>query len=228
MKKAALFCLCAVFAAAAVRANAKTSRDDLVGEVETCEAILEEFMGNSATAIPPQVCQQARAIMIVNQFKAGFLFGIKAGYGVIMVKQPGGQWSLPVLISAGEASFGLQLGAKSVETIYIITDDSIPKLLFNARFNIGVDAKAVAGPAEAATEKDMHSALTSAPVLVYTKSVGLFAGATVKAGYVARDDDANYILYNTNYTLPELLYSNWVPPPQEVQPLMRYVQRLAP
>ncbi|HEY5078812.1 MAG TPA: YSC84-related protein, partial [Opitutaceae bacterium] len=93
--------------------------------------------------------------------------------------------------------------------------------------NIGVDAKAVAGPSSAAVESDSQTTFI-APVLVYTRSVGLYAGATVKAGHVERNDIANFTLYNTNYTMPELLYSDWVTPPQEVQPLMSYVQQLAP
>ena len=50
----------------------------------------------------------------------------------------------------------------------------------------------------------------------------------VEHGHVERNDDANFILYNTTYTLPELLYSDWVTPPTEVQPLMSYVGQLAP
>ena len=66
--------------------------------------------------------------------------------------------------------------------------------------------------------------------LGYILAVGgnLEAGATVKAGYLSRDDDANRALYNTRYTLPELLYSDWVAPIPEVQPLMDYVSKLAP
>jgi SH3 domain-containing YSC84-like protein 1 len=227
MKKVLLFTVIALFGLAASRANAKTDRADLVSEVESCEAILQEFMGNPATAIPPSVWQQAHALLIVNQFKAGFLFAVKGGYGVILAKKADGHWSLPVLVTAGEASLGLQIGAKSVETIYVITDDRTPRLLFNQRFNIGVDAKAVAGPKAVGTESD-NGVISQAPVLVYGKSTGLYAGATIKAGYIVRNDDANFILYNTTYTLPELLYSNWVTPPPEVQPLMNQVQRLAP
>ncbi len=228
MKKAVLLCLLAAFGAATVPARAETDRERRVDDVESCEAILQEFMSDPATAIPPAVRSQAKAVMIVNQFKAGFLFGVKAGYGVIMVKKADGHWSIPVLLSAGEASLGLQLGAKSVETIYVITDANVPRLLFKQRFHVGVDAKAVAGPNAAEAEKDVHSVLVAAPVLVYTKSAGLFAGATVKAGYVSRNDEANFELYHTQYTLPELLYSDWVQPVPEVQPLMNYVQRLFP
>jgi hypothetical protein len=45
---------------------------------------------------------------------------------------------------------------------------------------------------------------------------------------VGRNDDANYALYNTNFTLPELAYSDWVQPPAELQPFINYVQHLSP
>jgi lipid-binding SYLF domain-containing protein len=227
MKKIILMSLVALLAVPLRSEPAKSKRDDLVARVETCETILQEFMIRRQTAIPADVLQRARALVILNQFKAGFLFGVKDGYGVILAKKPDGRWSVPVLLSAGEASLGLQVGATSVQTILVITDDKTPRLLFNQRFNVGVDAKAVAGPRAAEREND-NRPLIDAPVLVYTKNIGLYAGATVKAGYLSRNDDANRILYNTRYTLPELLYSDWVTPVPEVKSLMDYVQKIAP
>ncbi len=224
MKKFLLLSLVALFGAVIVRAE--TTRADLISRVETCEAILQGFQ-IGANRIPPQVLQKAKAIIIVNQFKAGFLLGIKDGYGVIMAKRPDGQWSIPVLISAGEASVGLQIGATSVETVYIITDDNTPRMLFKQRFNVGVDAKAVAGPKDAEVER-LNAEILRTPMLVYTKNAGLFAGATVKAGHLSRSDWANSLLYNTKYTMPELLYSDWVKPIDEVKPLMALVKKLAP
>jgi SH3 domain-containing YSC84-like protein 1 len=152
---------------------------------------------------------------------------VKDGYGVMMVKRPSGQWSVPAFVKAGEASLGLQLGASAVETVYVIMDDATPRLLFNQRFNIGADAKAIAGPRVAERENNRQP-LIAAPVLVYTRNMGLFAGATVKAGYLTRDDTANRSFYSTTYTLPEILYSDWITPSPEVQPLMAYVQQIAP
>jgi lipid-binding SYLF domain-containing protein len=144
-----------------------------------------------------------------------------------MVKKPDGRWSLPVLISAGEASFGLQVGANKTESVFVINDEKIPRLLFNHRFNIGVDAKAVAGPKTAARER-FSAEILKTPLLAYSKSAGLFVGATVKAGHISRNDWANYTLHNTQYAMPELLYSDWVQPVPEVQPLMNKVQKASP
>jgi lipid-binding SYLF domain-containing protein len=230
MKKLLILSLVALLGAPSAFAyanDAHTARADLVTRVETCEAVIREFMANPKYAIPPSVWQHARGVLILSQFKAGFVFGVKGGYGVLMVKKPNGRWSVPVLVDASEASIGLQIGAKAVDTVCILTDDATPRLLFTNRLNIGVDAKAVAGPHAAEVENEAKMTFI-APVLVYTRSEGLYAGATVKAGHVERNDDANFTLYNTSYTMPELLYSDWVTPPADVQPLMQYIEQLAP
>lgn len=211
--------------AAPCAVQAREDRSDAVTQVESCEAILRQFMAVPSDAIPAQVLHQARGILITNQFKAGFIFGVKGGYGVVMVRQPSGDWSIPVIVRADEASFGLQAGAKSVETVYIFMNDQTAHLLFHDRFDIGVDAKAVAGPHAAAYEQYRHP-LIAAPVLVYQRSAGLYAGATIKATQIAWDNQANFDLYNTRYELPELLYSNWVQPVPEVEPLMAFVKQI--
>lgn len=215
----------AVFCAAPFAAAREPSRQDYVERIESCEAILREFMSNPETAIPSTVLERARAIVITNQFRAGFILGVKDGYGVILARRPDGTWSVPALLTAGEASLGLQVGGTAVETVYVLTDDTTPRLLFDGRFNVGADAKAVAGP-RAAEVESMNQGILTTPVLVYSKSRGLFAGATVKAGWIQRNDRANRAFYNTDYTLPEILYSDWVEAPPEVQPLREYVAQI--
>src|SRR3954470_3962040 len=224
MKKLLLLSFAALFGAALVRAE--PTRADLVNRIETCEAILQDFQAHSNLRPSPEAWKSAKALLILKQFKAGLVLGVQDGYGVILVKN-NGRWSVPVLINAGEASLGFQLGAKSVESVFIITDENTPRMLFNHRFNIGVDGKAVAGPKAAEKEKN-NAEILKTPMLAYIKSVGLYAGATVKAGHISRNDTANFLLYNTKYTMPELLYSDWVQPVPEVKPLMDLVQSLAP
>lgn len=220
MTKLLFLSLVALFSAAFARAE--VTRADLIKRVETCEAVLQDLQRQ----IHPDAWNRAKGLIILNQFKAGLLLGVKDGFGVIMVKRQGG-WSVPVLINAGEASLGFQLGATAVESVYIITDEKTPRQLFSNRFNIGVDAKAVAGPKAAEKERNNQDILKT-PLLAYTRSMGLYAGATVKAGHISRNDKANFQLYNTRYTMPELLYGDWVQPIPEAKPLMDLVRRLSP
>lgn len=200
-------------------------RAKLVTQLESCEAILQEFQASPETAIPAQVLHQAKAIVIVNEFHAGFIIGGKGGYGVALVKQPNGRWSVPAFLNAGEASFGLQVGGKAVNTVYIINDDAGARLLYKPRFNFGVDADAVAGPHSADVQEATQ--IIKAPVFVYRKSAGLFAGTKLKTGWLAGDNNSNRVYYQTQRTMPELLFSDWIKPPKEAEELMTVVQQLA-
>ena len=218
----------ALVLAASLRADSAQDRERFVKRMETCEAILREFQADPARAIPAEVLHRAKALVITTQFKGGIILGFQEGFGTILVKKSNGSWSIPVVIRAGEASLGLQLGGSSVESIYVLMDEATPRLLFEGRFNIGVDAAAVAGPRAADAEKS-NQLLLNVPVLVYTNKKGLFAGATVKSGYITRSDAVNRAFYALDYDLPELLYGNFVNPiPTEVKPLMDYVTQLAP
>jgi lipid-binding SYLF domain-containing protein len=218
----------ALVLAASLRADSAQDRERFVKRMETCEAILREFQADPARAIPAEVLHRAKALVITTQFKGGIILGFQEGFGTILVKKSNGRWSIPVVVRAGEASLGLQLGGSSVESIYVLMDEATPRLLFEGRFNIGVDAAAVAGPRAADAEKS-NQLLLNVPVLVYTNKKGLFAGATVKSGYITRSDAVNRAFYALDYDLPELLYGNFVNPiPTEVKPLMDYVTQLAP
>jgi lipid-binding SYLF domain-containing protein len=214
--------------AVSLRADSALDRERFIKRMETCEAILREFQADPERAIPAEVFHRAKAIVITTQFKGGLVLGFQEGFGTILVKKANGRWSVPVVVRAGEASLGLQLGGSSVESIYLLMDEQTPRLLFEGRFNIGVDAAAVAGPRVAEAEKS-NQLLLNIPVLVYSNKRGYFAGATVKSGYITRSDAVNRAFYALDYDLPELLYGNFVNPiPAEVKPLMDYVTQLAP
>ena len=201
-------------------------RAAVVTELDSCEAIIREMQGNSRTAIPADVLRRAHGIIIVNQFQGSFILGIKDGYGVALVRRPNGKWSVPAFLKAGELSFGLQAGGKSINAVYVLMDDETARLLFKTRMNLGVEAKAVAGVRAAERERVTESLRTEPNVYVYTATEGLFLGASVKTGYMSPHDEANRLFYNSNNRLPELLFSDWVTPPTEARFIMDYVTRI--
>lgn len=226
MKKLLIAVLSLAALAVSLRAEDALSRANVITQLDSCEAILQEIQGNIRTAIPADVLRKAQGIIIVNQFQGGFIFGIKDGYGVALVRRPNGKWSVPAFLKAGEFSFGLQAGAKTINAVYVLMDQDTARLLFRNRMNLGADAKAVAGIRAAEREAVSKSLPGDANVLIYSTTEGLYLGATIKTGYLSPNQKANELFYNATHRMPELLYSDWVTPPKEAEFLMGYVTRL--
>jgi len=221
-----LTALCCAIAFTGTLSAAGLSRATVIQHLDTCEAILQDLQGNMKTAIPADILHRAKGIVIVNQFQAGFIFGIKDGYAVALVRRPNGKWSVPAFLRAGELSFGLQAGGKSINAVYVLMDDETARLLFKTKMNLGAEAKAVAG-VRAAERERLTQSLTSEPnVYVYSATEGLFLGASVKTGYMSPHEEANRVFYNSDHRLPELLFSDWVTPPQEARFIMDYVTKI--
>ena len=226
MKKliTALFCLAAL--AVALPAHAEVKRSTLVERLDTCEAIVQDLQSSTKTAIPADILHRAQGIVIVNQVQAGLFFGVKDGYAVALVRRPNGRWSVPAFLNTGEASLGLQAGVKAINTVMVIMDEPTARLLLNRKVNFGAEAKAVAGIRAAQTEAVTKPLPAGANVLIYTLREGYYLGAALKTGYMAPNEEANRVFYNSNTKMPELLYSDWVQPPVEAAYLINYVTKL--
>lgn len=230
MKKLLSFFLLAVaFLAPALTASAATpevKRETLIERLDTCEAILQDLQSSTKTAIPAEVLRRAQGIVVVNQVQAGFLFGIKDGYAIAMVRRPNGKWSIPVFLRAGEASFGLQAGVKAVNTVLVLMDTETARLLLKSRFNFGAEAKVQAGIRGNEGEAVTKQLLEGAEILAYSLQEGYYLGAAIKTGFMQPNESANKVFYQSNHKTPELLFSDWVTPPPETRYIMDYVTRL--
>jgi lipid-binding SYLF domain-containing protein len=217
--------------AAAVPATAQLKRESLLERLDSCEAILQEFQGNPKLAIPADVLRNAKGLIIANQFSGSFFLGVKDGYAMMLVRRPNGKWSLPVFLRMGELSFGLQFGGKATNTIMVLNDEAVARRLFEGRFNLGAEFKAVAGIRATGVKSIEAQRLTNplpdggASVLIYSTHEGLQAGLALKTGWISPDTRANQMFYNTRYGLPEILYSDWITAPKEVEFLMSEVTR---
>ncbi len=176
MKKFLTALFCATALASALSAADGFNRAAVVEQLDTCEAILQNIQGNLRTAIPADILRRAKGIVIVNQFQAGFILGIKDGYAVALVRRPNGKWSVPAFLRAAEFSFGLQAGGKSINAVYVLMDEATARLLFKTRMNLGAEAKVVAGIRAAERESMTQSIPTEANVLVYSASRGFISG----------------------------------------------------
>tara|TARA_B110000037_G_scaffold177697_1_gene203108 strand:- start:295 stop:999 length:705 start_codon:yes stop_codon:yes gene_type:complete len=212
-----------VFATTAFAGN-KDKRQKLVDRIVSSEYALEEIMAKAETSIPSSILEESKGIILTVNYRGGFILGGHGGLGVLIVKHPHtGKWGVPAFVSTGGANFGLQLGAKETDTVYVIMDEATVRKAYSGRIDLSADAAAVAGPVGRINESYESDDYKNATILVYTTAKGLFAGVSVKAGWVSPQDKANKLFYDTHYRTPEIVLSDWFEMPRQATSL---VQRL--
>ena len=159
---------------------------------KTTERFLE-FQKLADKRIPPQVLAKAKGIILLHKFKAGFGIGGEAGSGVALVRDANtGRWSPPAFVASAEGSWGLQLGAQESDIYLVLMNEEGLELLKDTSVNVGVDLQATADPS--GVGGDLDTTTLKEPVLVYSNSEGLFAGAAFKGGGItsAKKNNAGY------------------------------------
>lgn len=196
-------------------------RESLTTRIINSEYALEEIMAKPETRIPASILKQAKGVIITLNYRAGFFLGGQGGRGVLVAKNPlNGEWGVPAFVSTGGANFGFQIGAKEVDTVYVIMDEATVRRAYTGRFDLSADAAAVAGPKGVRSEKIESNDYKNANILVYTTTKGLFAGVAVKGGWVKPDNAATKVFYNTEYNAPEIVLSDWFQLPREAKALI--------
>jgi lipid-binding SYLF domain-containing protein len=101
-------------------------------------------------------------------------------------------------------SFGLQIGGQAADIVLIIMNRRGLEQFVRNQFKFGADAAVAAGPvgrdAQANTDLQLR-----AEILSYSRSRGLFAGATINGASMAEDKDANARFYGQPYTSQEVV-----------------------
>jgi lipid-binding SYLF domain-containing protein len=202
---------------------AKSFRDKLVTALTTCEYSLDVVMSKPETAVPVDALRQAKGIIIVHQYRVGLIFGGQAGSAVLCVRVPAknNEWGAPVFLDPGGVSFGLQAGAKEINSVFLLMSEDAVRRAYSGRFELGADAVAVAGPRNSEVE---NFDLFKAPVLVYTSLGGLYAGAALKTGWLTPYEKGNRELYQTPHSTPEIVLSTWFETPPEAEAIVRKIK----
>src|SRR3954452_1736455 len=171
------------------------SRKDSTERLTNAGVVLNEIMATPDKGIPQEVLDNAKCIAVVpNMAKAAFIFGGKHGRGVATCRTPTG-WSAPAFISVGGGSWGLQIGAQSIDLVMTVMNDQGMQHMLSNKFQVGGDAAAAAGPvgrhASAGTDWKADS-----QILTYSRTKGLFAGISLTGAVIQQDNDATRFIYH--------------------------------
>ncbi|MCL5674228.1 MAG: lipid-binding SYLF domain-containing protein [Candidatus Omnitrophica bacterium] len=174
--------------------------------------------------IPATLLSDCKGIIFMRVYNAGFVFGIKGGYGIVLVKnQRTKEWSAPAFLNYAGASFGAQIGLQEIDAIFLIMNQKGIDMLMKTKFTIGVDASAAAGP----LGRDFAGSIgPGTAILVYSRAKGLYAGATFAGAAFVNDNADNHEFYNNNeITTRDILFRGAVPVPQAAIPLINDIEK---
>jgi len=187
-----LICALLVLAAPSGAIRAQSVEESTV---EAASEVLREIMAIPAKAIPASLLADAHGVVIIpGMVKGGFVVGVRHGKGVIVTRNPSGEWIAPVFITVNGGSVGLQAGLQATDVIAVFRTRQGTDKLMRGKFTIGADLAVAAGPvgreASAATDGQLK-----AEILSYSRSRGLFAGVAIDGAVMQVDHRATAIYY---------------------------------
>jgi SH3 domain-containing YSC84-like protein 1 len=185
--------------------------------VSDCAEIVQDFSRIPERSIPPSVLRSAKGIAILRVLKGGFFVSGRIGEGVVIARLPEDGWSGPSAIGTGGAGFGFQVGGQVTEFLIILnTQAAVKAFARGGNVEFGGALSVAAGPVGRVAEAGI---LPVAAVYTYSRSQGLFAGASLEGTILIAQSDKNARYYGGPVT-PEQILSGRAPPPPSARPLI--------
>ena len=177
--------------------------------VNQSATILRDFRRMPEKGIPGRILQDAKGLAIISVFKVGFGFSGKGGQGVVIARTDGG-WSGPSFIGTGGAGWGAQIGAQITDFVFVLnTNRAVRAFSKDGNVTIGAEASAAAGP----VGRDANVGVTpTAAIYTYSRSKGLFAGASLEGAVIATQKSANERYYGHPVSAIDILAGQVTPP----------------
>jgi len=197
--------------------------DKLKSRIEESATVLTEIHSAPDKDIPQELWDRAACVIVIPSVKkAAFVFGGEYGKGLMSCRKAGG-WSAPVFMQLQKGSWGLQIGAQSIDLVLLVNNERGMKKLLGNKVTLGAEASVAAGPvgrdARAATDAQMN-----AEILSYSRAQGLFAGINLSGGVLKPDGDDNQDMYGKKVT-PTAVLTGTTAAPAAAAPFMAALRR---
>src|SRR5438270_11696041 len=202
--RAVLGILILVVAASSTAARDLSTKE--TNRVKEAATVLKEIHAVPDKDIPQELWDRAACVIVVPGLKkAAFVIGGEYGKGLMSCRQ-NGDWSAPVFMQVGKGSWGLQIGAQSIDLVLLVMNTKGVQKMLRNKVSLGAEASIAAGPvgrdARAATDAQLK-----AEILSYSRTQGLFAGINLNGGVVRADVDDNADLYGKSVLPKDVVMS---------------------
>lgn len=211
-------------------ASSLTAASEANDRVVRAAVVLKEIVGTPDKSIPKDLLDKCACVAVIPGVKGGgFIIGGNYGKGVISCRTDNGNgpWSAPSMLMIGGGSFGLQIGAKSVDLVLVVMNISGLESLLDSKFTLGGDASVAAGPVGRTASAETDAWMT-AKILAYSRAKGLFGGLVLKGGVIRPDKDANFVLYGKQIEPRNVLLKQGESIPKDAQIFLNELNRISP
>lgn len=215
--------LCGLALLSAPLASQAADRSKLDERLASSQAVLNEIMATPDKGIPQTILSGASCVVVIPAYKKGaFVVGAQYGQGVATCRTPHG-WSAPVFVKLEGGSFGWQIGGQSTDLVLIAMNQNGLQDMLKAKFKLGADAAASAGPvgrnAQAGTDWKLN-----AEFLTYSRSKGLFAGLDLDGTVMSQNADDTRTEYGSDLPFDTVLKGSHAVP-DNAKPFVRTVAK---
>lgn len=174
--------------------------------VDKTTEVYKSIVKDAHDGVPVGVTTNARCIAVLPNVLTGALgVGAAHGDGLASCKLQSGKWSQPAAVSLREGSVGLQAGAKKTDLVFFFQTPESEAALKKGKISFGAEASAVAGKYEKSFES------TKAGVVVYSRTRGVFAGASINGSRIGKDTDELVSYYGKTVDYTSILEGNQSP-----------------
>lgn len=172
--------------------------------------------------IPDCVIDNACGIVIMSVKKGGFIFSGRVGNGVVLAKTEKG-WSAPSAIGTAGAGWGLQAGVEITDFVFVLnTQAALNAFSSEGSITLGGSLSFAAGPIGGGAEGAVG--LPPVAIFSYSRSKGLFAGASLEGTVFVSRSGANHQFYRRDFSVNEIL-TGVAPRPKYAQGLYQLLDR---
>jgi lipid-binding SYLF domain-containing protein len=206
--------------ALAVPAWADEDKSQLDARVRKLAEKFEAMQANPEKAVPAAELSKARAVVLLDRTKAGFIFAYQGGSGVALAKKGSTEdYGPAAFLKANEASLGFQIGGEQAFYVILLMSTNAARHLADSKIDFAGEARGTAGD-QSAGEEGRFSA-DEHPIRVYSDRAGLYGGAALKGGAIAADDKANRTYYGEYFTIQDILFDGKVKPTDAARDLAK-------
>lgn len=189
-------------------ATAAMALDKFEAQTKLDEAtiIVRKMMSSKDSDAARWLLARSKGVIIVpDMVKAGLVIGGKFGRGVMLARLPNGSWSAPVFLILGGVSAGFQIGAQTTELFMVLMNHKGIDGVLKGKAKFGVDAAVTGGPWGRDAAAGLNAASLKADIYSYSRSQGLYGGATLDGAGMEVDKETTKHYYGKSLSIKKIL-----------------------